>query len=459
MTREAGAVRKRILIACIQEKQSYHAGLELARRFPGHAITFVGLSSREHQELVEANGFEFLGLGDFVEDHPEALRGGRGLRRLRLYAENGARVRSAYAELARYRGVFDVALLDVVGGTCPAAICGELGVPMLCFCNGYTSSLSWRYPPAFSRRVPTGAEAGLGERLVNLLSWTYGLFRRLGPAGRWLYWVLALPRMLGDWRVRRRAARFGVRFGLGEWGVRLRTPEIAIAYQPLDWPALQKTEGRFYLQRSSRSRHAPGAGYVKDHSVTATPLVYFSMGAAFSAGERIRAFAPRRRRRIERYLDVVIEAFSARSEWRLIMALVDWVGVLERKFLPPNVSVQRWVDQDEVLSRAAVAITGGGSSTIHDCVCFGVPMLVVPLWADHFGNAARIAYHGLGISERLDELTSGKLVRLVERLLTDPQIADSLAKAHARFHAAQAGDDRGELARFVERHTSVSLGG
>ncbi|HVL28283.1 MAG TPA: glycosyltransferase [Acidimicrobiales bacterium] len=66
---------------------------------------------------------------------------------------------------------------------------------------------------------------------------------------------------------------------------------------------------------------------------------------------------------------------------------------------PPNVRVERWVDQNEVLRRAnAVVCHGGGGSTL-GALAAGVPLVVVPLFAsDQHINARRVAAAGAGVS-------------------------------------------------------------
>jgi len=49
----------------------------------------------------------------------------------------------------------------------------------------------------------------------------------------------------------------------------------------------------------------------------------------------------------------------------------------------------------------------------------GVPMLLMPVYYDEFGNAARVVYHGLGARLWLKELSTPELGRLIDRVLED----------------------------------------
>jgi UDP:flavonoid glycosyltransferase YjiC (YdhE family) len=66
--------------------------------------------------------------------------------------------------------------------------------------------------------------------------------------------------------------------------------------------------------------------------------------------------------------------------------------------LPPNVHVERWVPQRDVLAQAALMVNHGGTGTMLGALAAGVPMVVVPQFADQPDNAARIAATGAGLS-------------------------------------------------------------
>jgi UDP:flavonoid glycosyltransferase YjiC (YdhE family) len=49
--------------------------------------------------------------------------------------------------------------------------------------------------------------------------------------------------------------------------------------------------------------------------------------------------------------------------------------------LPPGVRVERWVNQDEVLARAAVVVCHGGYGTMIGALAAGTPFVVISLFA------------------------------------------------------------------------------
>ena len=65
---------------------------------------------------------------------------------------------------------------------------------------------------------------------------------------------------------------------------------------------------------------------------------------------------------------------------------------------PDNVRVERWVAQQDVLGHAAAAVVHGGSGSTLGAIAAGVPLVVVPLFADQPQNAARVAEAGAGVA-------------------------------------------------------------
>ena len=67
--------------------------------------------------------------------------------------------------------------------------------------------------------------------------------------------------------------------------------------------------------------------------------------------------------------------------------------------LPANVTVERWVPQDEVLPRAAAVVTHGGHGSTLGALAHGVPLVVLPLFSlDQWFNAAAVARAGAGVA-------------------------------------------------------------
>ena len=65
---------------------------------------------------------------------------------------------------------------------------------------------------------------------------------------------------------------------------------------------------------------------------------------------------------------------------------------------PDNVHVEPWVPQQDVLAHASAAVVHGGSGSTLGALAFGVPLVVIPLFADQPYNARRV--HGGGRGHR-----------------------------------------------------------
>ncbi len=66
--------------------------------------------------------------------------------------------------------------------------------------------------------------------------------------------------------------------------------------------------------------------------------------------------------------------------------------------VPAHVHVEQWVDQLDVLAAADAVVGHGGSGTTLATLAAGVPMVVVPRFADQFLNAERVVQAGAGIA-------------------------------------------------------------
>ena len=66
--------------------------------------------------------------------------------------------------------------------------------------------------------------------------------------------------------------------------------------------------------------------------------------------------------------------------------------------LPANVHAERWVPQADVLPHASVMVCHGGFGTVRGGLAAGVPLAVLPLFADQPYNAARVQALGAGLA-------------------------------------------------------------
>jgi UDP:flavonoid glycosyltransferase YjiC (YdhE family) len=120
----------------------------------------------------------------------------------------------------------------------------------------------------------------------------------------------------------------------------------------------------------------PGAGERID-----TSLVYVSFGSEIRSAALFRETA---------------EALAEVPK-RVLMTLGYHVDPSQLGALPPNVHVERWVNQAEVMPHAAAMVGHGGSGGTLNALAAGVPIAFLPLFVDGPSNASRVAELGAGI--------------------------------------------------------------
>jgi UDP:flavonoid glycosyltransferase YjiC (YdhE family) len=98
---------------------------------------------------------------------------------------------------------------------------------------------------------------------------------------------------------------------------------------------------------------------------------------------------------------------------------------------PANSHVEAWVPQRDVLADAALVVAHGGSGTTFGALAAGVPLVLVPLFADQLVNAERVAASGAalvvepdyGPTERMGTIGREHAPRLragIEAVLSEP---------------------------------------
>jgi UDP:flavonoid glycosyltransferase YjiC (YdhE family) len=94
-----------------------------------------------------------------------------------------------------------------------------------------------------------------------------------------------------------------------------------------------------------------------------------------------------------------------------------------------------FLPQTSILPHVDAVVTHGGNNTVTECLFFGKPMVVLPLFWDQYDNAQRIDETGFGI--RLDTYGHApeELVGALERLLADADLRARLDAVASRLQA------------------------
>jgi UDP:flavonoid glycosyltransferase YjiC (YdhE family) len=135
-----------------------------------------------------------------------------------------------------------------------------------------------------------------------------------------------------------------------------------------------------------REHAMPSAGPLPDwwHG-SAAPLIYMTFGTVL--GHMSIAAA------VYRSALAAVEGSGA----RILVTVGRRFGVSELGPLPNNVHVEAWVDQTDVVNEADLVVCHGGSGTVFGALAAGVPVVVVPVFADQFENGRRVAAAGAGL--------------------------------------------------------------
>ncbi len=128
------------------------------------------------------------------------------------------------------------------------------------------------------------------------------------------------------------------------------------------------------------------------------PLVYMTLGSVLGymtiAG---RAF------------EIMLDTAAQLRDVRVLLTTGRGGGPPSVDRLPPHVHVEAWVDQADILDACSVVICHGGSGTVLGALAAGVPMVVVPFFADQFENAAEVQRAGAGVVVAIPRRADGSL--------------------------------------------------
>jgi MGT family glycosyltransferase len=169
------------------------------------------------------------------------------------------------------------------------------------------------------------------------------------------------------------------------------------------------------------------------------PLVYLSLGSLGSAD-------------IELMRRLIAEL--AEAPYRIVVSKGPQHGELE---LAENMAGEEFLPQTEVLPKIDLVITHGGNNTVTECLHFGKPMVVLPIFWDQHDNAQRIDETGFGA--RLDTYrhSGEELTGAIDRLLADTELRSRLAATSERLHGAHGTERAADLIEATVRETASDL--
>ena len=85
---------------------------------------------------------------------------------------------------------------------------------------------------------------------------------------------------------------------------------------------------------------------------------------------------------------------------------------------PDNVDLVASAAHDPILEQASLAIVHGGHGSVLKALAKGVPQLVIPIGRDQVDNAARVQWHGVGLSIKPKSAPT-RIAHAIDQLLDD----------------------------------------
>jgi MGT family glycosyltransferase len=102
---------------------------------------------------------------------------------------------------------------------------------------------------------------------------------------------------------------------------------------------------------------------------------------------------------------------------------------------PAHVHLERYIPQSLLLPHADVIVTHGGHNTILAALKAGLPLVLVPLFADQPANAKRCVELGVGQMIAQADLTPENVQRAVREVLSDKRYRDNAKRIQGEIAA------------------------
>jgi phosphomevalonate kinase len=143
------------------------------------------------------------------------------------------------------------------------------------------------------------------------------------------------------------------------------------------------------------------------------PLIYFSLGTVVM--DNLWNQQPEVREKMKRFISKISLLWKDKN----VKVVFSSQGKKILEKFPDNWEVLDKVDQVEILSRANLFITHGGSNSFHEAVVKKVPMIVIPFFGDQILVGKRVEELGLGINlVKNSDINTKKSKDFLDRITT-----------------------------------------
>ncbi len=132
----------------------------------------------------------------------------------------------------------------------------------------------------------------------------------------------------------------------------------------------------------------------------------------------------------------------AEAPYRVIVSMGPQHSELE---LAPNMTGAEFLPQTSILPEVDLVITHGGNNTVTECLHFGRPMVLLPLFWDQYDNAQRIDETGFGRRLATYSHDPAELPAAIDELLADAALRRRLDAVSARLRATPGSERAANL--------------
>lgn len=362
------------------EHSCYNAAFGLAHALQerGHNAVFLVNDESIFVQYVNLNGFKVIKMEPIAESQATKQHRRRRLRLWKRLTEHGPSVLLKQDRLAALieRNSLDLCFLDDVRDDVNLAsvVLARMAVPTILLSYTFASGFQSGYPPVFSSMVPpANTKPRSGRQIANTLLWVWTICTKGRPFAYdgFDYVKQSFEKLLEQVRefgFERELRQLGWTSTWSEWKRRPRIPQIVLGHRTLDWPAIAANPGRCYFGTTDLLRKNSDF----DWSIVESdrPIVYCSISTA-GGFEKTRVstspgaaqtvdLSKKKFRMAKRYLEVILDCFSQRKDWQLIIACGPFYETLRNDVRAANIHMFERVPQLAVLEKVDLAITWGG---------------------------------------------------------------------------------------------------
>lgn len=202
-------------------------------------------------------------------------------------------------------------------------------------------------------------------------------------------------------------------------------------------PASESFDERFVFVGPSIQRQFAGTDFPFD-LLDRRPLLYISLGTVFNDRQA--------------FYRQCFEAFGDQP-WQVVLSLGEKVEQESLGPAPANFLVRSYVPQLEILQRASIFLTHGGTNSVMEALYYSVPLVVLPQTFEHSVTGLRVVELGLGRLIEEGALTAQALKEAVATVASDPTIRKNVEHmAHMLQNVGGSKQAADAIFQFVKKY-------